>query len=70
MHRTVGGQGADGPRPDREFFIPFLVFENKIQHGFLPQKIDNFINPMVSIYEFIYNKLECLVICIYSISIM
>jgi hypothetical protein len=37
MHQTVHGQGADGPQPDREFFIPFSVFENKFQQGFLAQ---------------------------------
>jgi hypothetical protein len=61
---------ADGPRPDREFSIPCAVIVNEFQHRFIPQKIDNFINPMVCIDEFIYNKLESVVFCTYSISLM
>jgi hypothetical protein len=42
----------DGPRPDKEFSITCAVIENEFQHRFLPQKIDNFTNPMVCIDEF------------------
>jgi hypothetical protein len=62
--------GADAPRPDRMFSIPCAVFENEFQHRFLSQKIDNFINPMVCIDEFIYNKLESVVFCTYRITLM
>jgi hypothetical protein len=60
----------DGPQPDRVFSIPCLVFENEFQHRFLSQKIDNFINSMICIDEFIYNKLESVVFCTYRITLM
>jgi hypothetical protein len=48
----------NGPQPDKVFSIPCVVFENEFQHRFSSQKIDNFINSIVCIDEFIYNKLD------------